>query len=80
MDLLPLDDPATLEGNVHCTMAVLGKFGDGALLLICTGAMVALILGDELAITGKIGVRSFCLDFFLAFFSCRRQFIGLVHC
>ena len=63
-------------------LAVLGKFGDATVAnvcVICTGAMVALILGDELAITGKIGDGSFCLKFFLPFF-CRRQFIGLVHC
>ena len=29
---------------------------------------MVLILGDELAITGKIGDGSFCLDFILAFF------------
>ena len=30
--------------------------------------MVALILGGELAITGKIGDGSFCQDFLLPFF------------
>ena len=49
-------------------LAVLGWCTVANVCVICTGAMVALILGDELAITGKIADGSFCLDCFLAFF------------